>query len=40
MKDETYTGPNLGEVTIGAVDDEAEPNLSVSTATKKDGQII
>jgi TRAP-type C4-dicarboxylate transport system permease small subunit len=28
MKDDTYTGPNLGEVTIGAVDDEAEPDLS------------
>lgn len=28
MKDDAYTGPNLGEVTIGAVDDEAEPDLS------------
>jgi TRAP-type C4-dicarboxylate transport system permease small subunit len=28
MKDETYTGPNLGNVTIGALDDKAEPDLS------------
>ena len=28
MKDEVYTGPNLGDVIIGAVDDEAEPDLS------------
>ena len=28
MQDEVYTGPNLGDVIIGAVDDEAEPDLS------------
>ena len=28
MKDEAYSGPNLGDVIIGAVDDEAEPDLS------------
>jgi hypothetical protein len=28
MKEDGYTGPNLGDVTIGAVDDEAEPDLS------------
>jgi TRAP-type C4-dicarboxylate transport system permease small subunit len=28
MTQDTYTGPNLGEVTIGAVDDEGEPDLS------------
>ena len=28
MKDETYTGPDLGELNIGCVDDEAEPDLT------------
>jgi TRAP-type transport system small permease protein len=28
MKDEAYTRPDLGELNIGAVDDEAEPDLS------------
>jgi TRAP-type transport system small permease protein len=28
MNDDAYTGPNLGELNIGAVDDEAEPDLS------------
>jgi TRAP-type C4-dicarboxylate transport system permease small subunit len=28
MADESYKGPNLGEVSIGAVDEEAEPDLS------------
>jgi TRAP-type C4-dicarboxylate transport system permease small subunit len=28
MKEDHYTGPNLGDVTIGAVDDEAAPDLS------------
>jgi TRAP-type C4-dicarboxylate transport system permease small subunit len=28
MKDDDYTSPNLGEAIIGAVDDEAEPDLS------------
>lgn len=28
MKDEAYTGPDLGELNIGAVDEEAEPDLS------------
>src|SRR5512136_1249937 len=28
MKEDGYSGPNLGDVTIGAVDDEAEPDLS------------
>lgn len=28
MKDEAYTGPDLGELNIGRVDDEAEPDLS------------
>jgi TRAP-type transport system small permease protein len=28
MKDKAYSGPNLGDVIIGAVDDEAEPDLS------------
>ena len=28
MKEDGYIGPNLGDVTIGAVDDEAEPDLS------------
>src|SRR5512143_78058 len=28
MKEDGYTGPDLGDVTIGAVDDEAEPDLS------------
>ena len=28
MKEDGYTGPDLGDVTIGAVDDEADPDLS------------
>jgi TRAP-type C4-dicarboxylate transport system permease small subunit len=28
MADDSYAGPNLGEVAIGAVDEEAEPDLS------------